>query len=128
MKTKNIVSAFIFCCLISMGTISCSKSGAKSSGNGSGGNGGGVAGNLVDITGGMSFSPGTITVKVGTTVKWTNSDYYSSHTVTSDDGTSFNSGSVASGSSFSYTPTAAGTFPYHCSIHAGMNGTLVVTP
>ncbi len=73
---------------------------------------------------GMAFSPSSVTVKVGTTVKWTNSDYYWAHTATSDDGATFNSGNLATGASYSYTPTTAGTFLYHCNVHADMKGTL----
>ncbi len=81
----------------------------------------------------MSFSPSSVTVKVGTIIKWTNSDSYSLHTATSDDGGTFNSGNIAFGDSYTpgcsynYTTTKAGTYPYHCNIHAGMKGTLIVT-
>ena len=118
MKIKNIAATFIPC-LLFFTIISCSKSGSTSSGS----TGTGVN---VDMNN-MLFSPSTITVKVGTPVKWNNSDYYSAHTVTSNDGTSFNSGSIAIGGSFSFTPATVGTFPYHCTIHAGMTGTLIVT-
>jgi plastocyanin len=123
MKSKNILSAFIFCFLFSTAIDSCSKSSGYGGSGGSGG--GGTGGTTVNISG-MSFSPSSITVKVGITVKWTNNDYIT-HTVTSNDGTTFNSGNVAAGGSFSFTPTVAGNFPYHCNIHTGMTGTLVVT-
>jgi len=74
----------------------------------------------------MAFTPSTITVKVGTIVTWKNNDGFA-HTVTSNDGTSFNSGNLAGGASFKYTTTTTGTFAYHCTIHAGMAGTLIVT-
>ena len=75
----------------------------------------------------MSFSPGTVTVKVGTIVKWTNSDAMV-HTATSDNGTTFDTGNISSGSSASYTTSVVGTFTYHCNIHSTMTGTLVVVP
>jgi plastocyanin len=74
----------------------------------------------------MAFSPSSLTVKTGTKVTWTNTDGYA-HTVTSDDGTTFSSGNVAGGTTFSFTPAVAGTYKYHCNIHSGMTGTLVVT-
>ena len=79
----------------------------------------------LDISG-MSF-PATTTVKLGTTVVWNNKDAMA-HTVTSDDGSSFSSGNLASGASFSYQAKTAGSFAYHCNYHANMHGTLVVNP
>ena len=107
--------------------FSCSKSDNSTTTGGTTGGTGGTGGNLVTVDiNGMYFTPATISVKVGTTVKWTNSDY-ATHTVTSDNGSTFNSGNISSGSSFSYTTTTTGTFPYHCSLHNGMTGTLTVT-
>ena len=123
MKSKVFLPALIICFLLCTALISCSKSGGTQSPPGSpplpvGSGDIGMAG--------MFFSPSTFTVKVGTTVKWTNNDN-TSHTVTSNDGTTFNSGTVAIGASFSFTPTAAGSFLYHCNFHGGMTGTLTVT-
>lgn len=70
------------------------------------------------------FNPKTVTIKVGTTVKWSNKDE-SSHRVTSDDG-SWGSNSLSKGDSFFYTFTQAGTFSYHCGVHPSMTGTIVV--
>ena len=74
---------------------------------------------------GYSFSPSSILVVLGVnnTVTWTNMDPVT-HTVTSNNGT-FGS-SVPSGQTFTYTFTAAGNYPYHCSIHTYMKGTVVV--
>ncbi|MGH2478580.1 MAG: cupredoxin domain-containing protein [Ktedonobacteraceae bacterium] len=77
----------------------------------------------------FAFSPATITVKVGTTITWTNNTG-APHTVTSDDGTSFDSGInnpiAASGGTYSFTFTKAGTYTYHCQIHPFMKATVVV--
>jgi plastocyanin len=74
-----------------------------------------------------AFNPTTRTVAVGTTVTWMNQDGFA-HTVTysSGPGSSFDSGSVPAGGSFQHAFAAAGTVQYHCTIHAGMNGTIVV--
>jgi len=72
----------------------------------------------------MAFTPATLTVTAGTTVTWNNSDYMT-HTVTADDG-SFDSGNIATGSKFTKLFSTAGTYAYHCSIHAGMKATIVV--
>ncbi len=74
----------------------------------------------------FAFNPATITVKVGTTVTWTNNDS-APHTITADDG-SFNSGDIGQGKTYSHTFSSAGTFPYHCTVHPFMKATVVVTP
>jgi len=73
---------------------------------------------------GSAFVPPTTTVRVGDTVSWTNRDAFS-HTSTSDTG-AWNSDVIRAGSSFSFTFRAAGTFAYHCAIHAFMHGTIEV--
>lgn len=70
----------------------------------------------------FTFSPKAVTVKVGDSVTWTNADS-ASHTVTSE---AFDSGTLATGQSFSYTFDKAGTFDFHCSIHPTMTGTINV--
>lgn len=82
-----------------------------------------LSGNSVSISN-FSFSPATLNVTAGTKVTWTNNDSVT-HTVTSDTG-SFDSGNLSSGSSFSQTFSAAGTFPYHCGIHTYMKATIIV--
>jgi len=74
---------------------------------------------------GFAFNPGTIEIKAGTTVTWTNNDS-APHTVTADDG-SFQSGKMDQGATFSYTFTEPGTYTYHCEYHANMTATVVVS-
>jgi plastocyanin len=71
-----------------------------------------------------AYAPNPINVGAGATVTWTNDDTIA-HTSTGDDG-SWNSGTLAPGSSFSRNFPSAGTFSYHCAIHPGMIGTVVV--
>lgn len=81
-----------------------------------------------DSTGTFTFSPTSLTIKVGTTVTWKNTTQ-TPHTVTSDDGTTFNSGistPISPGMTFSFTFTKAGTFTYHCDFHPYMKATIVV--
>ena len=73
---------------------------------------------------GLAYSPASLTIAVGDTVTWTNSDT-ESHTATADDA-SWDSGSIANGASGTVTFSAAGTFPYHCTIHPAMTGTITV--
>ena len=72
----------------------------------------------------FSFGPQTLTVSVGTTVVWTNSDDIP-HTVVSTDGV-FKSKVRDTDEKFSYTFTKAGTYPYFCSVHPKMTGKVVV--
>jgi plastocyanin len=71
-----------------------------------------------------SYDPQTVTVAVGGTVTWVNQDA-PQHDVVADNG-EFSSQLFDKGQSFSFTFTTAGTYPYHCTIHPGMNGTVVV--
>jgi plastocyanin len=72
----------------------------------------------------FSFGPQTVTVPVGATVTWTNHDDIP-HTVVSTDGV-FKSKVRDTNEQFSYTFTKAGTYPYFCSVHPKMTGTIVV--
>ncbi len=72
----------------------------------------------------FAFGPGTLTVAVGDTVTWTNSDS-APHTTTSESG-AFDSGNLDAGQSFSFTFTTPGTYVYRCDYHREMQGTIVV--
>jgi len=77
----------------------------------------------VAITDG-AFGPATLTVSVGDTVTWTNTDD-SPHTVTAEGG-AFDSGNLDEGLSFSFTFTDPGTYTYVCNYHDEMRATIVV--
>jgi plastocyanin len=72
----------------------------------------------------FAFGPQAITVPVGTTVTWTNSDD-TPHTAASTAGV-FKSKVMDTDEKFSYTFTNAGTYPYYCTIHPKMTGQVVV--
>jgi plastocyanin len=72
----------------------------------------------------LKFSPATVTIKSGQTVMWTNNDDRD-HNVTADDG-SFKSGNLGAGKSFRNTFSQKGTFPYRCTYHPRMRGSIVV--
>jgi plastocyanin len=72
----------------------------------------------------LSFQPTRIVVSPGTRIVWTNADGFA-HTVTSDKGI-WSSPDVNSKSQFARIFAKAGTFPYHCSIHPFMHGTVTV--
>ncbi len=78
-----------------------------------------------DSNGSFGFSPAILTIRVGTTVIWKNMSL-APHTITSDDGQTFDSGNVAVGGTFRFTFKNAGTFSYHCNIHPYMRAKIVV--
>jgi plastocyanin len=76
----------------------------------------------VSMTSSFTFSPDPVTINVGDTVTWTNTATFD-HTTTSDTGV-WDSGHVTPATTFSMMFNTAGTYKYHCSIHASLvNGT-----
>jgi plastocyanin len=92
----------------------------------------------------FSYTPASLTIKSGTTVRWTNSGP-SAHTTVSDAGVwqsdmlssptsggGYGGGATAGGT-FDFTFSQPGTYSYHCSIHPpssypNFTGTIIVTP
>ncbi len=70
------------------------------------------------------YVPGSITVPVGSTVMFKNSDS-TPHTVTADD-LSFDSKNLDQNQTWSHVFAKAGTYKYVCAYHAFMHGTVVV--
>jgi len=70
------------------------------------------------------FQPTSLTVKVGSTVTWTNMDE-EPHTVVSSSGL-FRSNGLDTKDSFSFKFDKAGTYTFVCSIHPQMVGKIVV--
>ncbi len=80
----------------------------------------------ISITDDMKFNPEDLTINVGDTVTWTNDDG-GAHTATSTDGpASFDSGNIATGATWSFTFTEAGTYDYKCDYHSSMTATITV--
>jgi plastocyanin len=114
-----IISALLFIAII---FLACSSTGTASAATTASGNQ--ASGNEITIEG-DTFIPGSLTIKVGESIKWTNMDPIS-HTVTSNTG-EFDSGTIAAGSEFSFTFSKEGTFDYSCAIHPTMKGKIIVT-
>ncbi|GEM_PF-2180998 len=74
----------------------------------------------------LAYDPPTITIPAGASVKWTNNEVFTSHTVTADDN-SFDSGTLTAGATFTQTFNTPGTYNYHCNFHFSMHGTVIVT-
>lgn len=92
-----------------------------------------AAGSAVQMTEGnpkdektWKYAPPDITVKVGTTVAWTNQGKQP-HTASANDG-SFDSGTMTSGGKWEYRFTSPGEFAYLCTFHPQMTGVVRVKP
>jgi plastocyanin len=82
--------------------------------------------------GSPEFSPGRLTVRVGDTVRWSNTSLINAHNVSSSrGGWSFGADLAPllspGSSSASFTFTSAGSYSYVCRFHPGMGGAVVVT-
>ena len=73
----------------------------------------------------FKFSPASVTVTQGARVTVTNQDS-TAHTATADDGHSFDPGDLSQGATQTISVSKPGSYPYHCTIHPFMHGTLVV--
>jgi plastocyanin len=75
-----------------------------------------------------SYNPNPIEIKVGDTVTWINNDS-SPHTVTSSSkDINFDSDVLRREETFSFTFDREGEYPYFCTLHPSMVGTIVVLP
>ena len=74
-----------------------------------------------------NFQWGPVSAKVGDVITWTNSDT-APHKVALDDGSCTMSGNIAGGGGkASLVFSVAGTFPFHCTIHPNMKGTITIS-
>lgn len=90
---------------------------------------------IVGNSGSNSYNPNLIEFKVGDILSWRNDDS-SPHTVTSSSSsssssgnnniTTFDSGVLMRGETFSFTFDMEGKYPYFCTLHPNMVGTVVV--
>lgn len=79
---------------------------------------------IVGMSGSQSYSPNPANAKVGQSVQWRNMDT-TLHHIVADNG-AFDTGDIASGYSGTAMVAQPGSYPYHCSIHPTMVGTLNV--
>jgi plastocyanin len=86
-------------------------------------------GNVVSIVANSvsnSYNPNPIEIKVAEIVTWIN-DNSSPHTVTSSNDSTFDSDVLRRGETFSFTFDKEGEYPYFCTLHPSMTGTVVAT-
>lgn len=73
----------------------------------------------------LRFKPDHVQAAVGQKITWRN-DENIGHDVKADSGAKFSSETFDKDGTFSFTPTAAGTIKYECTLHPGMDGTIDV--
>lgn len=122
MKKRISVTGLLLISVALVGLVGCTAGTGGTSSNDQPHTGGAPASGVPVTIQNFAFNPRSITVKVGDTVTWTNKDS-TTHTVT---GTGFVSGELAPGETYSHRFNAAGTYQYICSIHATMEGIVVV--
>ncbi len=83
-----------------------------------------VTGDAIVEVKNFTFTPPNLTVSVGTKVTWKFDDA-AKHNVVADDKT-FTSEILSNGQTYTYTFTKAGSYPYICTIHPYMKGTITV--
>jgi plastocyanin len=98
-------------------------------GGGGGGGGGGTDAALVTGVTEVAakdnrFTPAAIQVPAGTEVTWRFEDGFVPHDVKAD---GFSSGEPRRKGTFTHTFAQPGTYAYHCTVHDGMTGRVVVT-
>lgn len=74
----------------------------------------------------FAYDPDPVTIEEGGKVIWMNEDS-APHTATAEDG-SFDTGTIEEGKLKSETFKEPGSYPYICSIHPEMHGTVEVVP
>ncbi len=83
--------------------------------------------NHVDLPKSYAFAPAAVTVSVGTTITWTNSDNFT-HSVRLLDEDGKVIGVMHPGQTVQFTFTRPGLYHYECSFHPqNMKGTVTVT-
>lgn len=75
----------------------------------------------------FAFHPPEIVVEAGTTLTFANQEAGVSHTATAED-RSWDSGVLQPGRFFEATFPEPGEYPYFCTIHPRMRGTVIVEP
>lgn len=128
---RRVLELVLGCCAVSATLAACGN-GVAGTPSASGGPTVGAAGVSlgtaavhIAATDQLRFSPSTQTAHVGDIVQWTNAGTVP-HTVTFDNQTYLSDPTLAPGATWEIKFTQPGTYPYRCSIHPGMNGTLVV--
>ena len=132
----------LLCSILVLGLVAAGCGGDDDEGSGGGGGEANTQAETKEPSGGatakktaavsmkdIQFSPESVTVGKGGSVKWTNAEAVN-HDVTKTDGAgpdfSSGKGNMGQGDSFSRSFNVVGTINYECSVHPGMAGKVVV--
>jgi len=121
---RRVVTAFLML-FFALAFTSCSSSNTgTTNGTSNGTSKGNTAGNQTPAVSieNFTFNPAVLTIKVGTTVIWTNNDTVE-HNIKSAD---FNSPLMKKGETYEFKFDKAGTYDYSCGIHPTMTGKIIV--
>lgn len=131
MSGTHTPARLVLACLCAIALVACGSSGSSSSSDASASSSSSSGSSSSDA----GSTESTITIKdfgfttpdsvsPGATITVDNEDG-TAHTVTSDDGDAFDD-AAAEGTTTFTAPTKPGSYPFHCTIHPSMHGTLVV--
>ncbi|HEX4491144.1 MAG TPA: cupredoxin domain-containing protein [Acidimicrobiia bacterium] len=108
--------------LAAVAALAIALSACGSSGNKAGASSGSGKSDTISIKN-QVFTTGS--ASAGNTITVANNDSVT-HTVTADDGKSFDV-QIKAGQTATFMAPATGTYKFHCKIHSNMHGTLTVT-
>jgi plastocyanin len=119
--------------LASFALLAAGCGSSNSSGGGGGESGGSSssgpapAGATVIKMQNIQFNPKQVNVKVGKPVSWENEDDVDHNVSTTGGVAQFESDNFGKGGTYTFTPKKAGEIKYTCTLHPGMDATLIVT-
>jgi len=115
-KLRRFIAMSTLAAVLTVGAAACGGGGDGDEGSAA------PTGPLVVLKS-SKFSPRDMTVKAGQAVTWQWKDGFTQHNVVAGD---FVSKTQRSGT-FSHTFTKPGSYPYRCTLHEKMTGTITVT-
>ena len=119
-------------CVLLFGLAACGGSSSPSPSSSAGSSVGtagaslGTAAETIDAVDQLQFMPSSTTAHVGDIVEWRNTGTVM-HTVTFDSNQSLTDSALNPSGKWQVKFTVAGTYPFRCTIHPSMTGTITVS-